>query len=202
MSNGVLNGKALVAVCDILGFSDLVLKGELRSVIESYSFFRKIAYHSLLQGAFPENTPTRDETDRHPYVGIEFFSDTILLYTRVDSDANCMDLLRIVSWLLFENMFHKPTRLRAGIAYDEVYIDDVNGIFVGKAIVEASKLEKAQQWSGGALNLGAEERLNQYVDSPCFVDWPIVRYDVPLKKKDYQSNVAINWTNGIHLRKE
>jgi hypothetical protein len=202
MNNGVLNGKALVAVCDILGFSDLVLKEELTSIIESYSFFRKTAHHSLLQDTFPEGIPTRDETDRHPNVGIEFFSDTIFLYTRVDSDDNCRHLLRTVSWLLYENMFHKPTRLRAGIAYGEVYIDDINGIFLGKAIVEASQLERAQQWSGAALSLSAEGRLNQYVGSPCFVDWPIVRYSVPLKKKDYQSNVAINWTNGTHLRKE
>lgn len=202
MSNGVLNGKALVAVCDILGFSDLVLKKELRSIIEDYSFLRKTAHHSLLQDAFPESTPAPDETNRHPNVGIAFFSDTILLYTRVDSDASCRDLLRTVSWLIFENMFHKPTRLRAGISYNEVYIDDMKSIFVGKAIVEASKLEKAQQWSGAALNLNAEERLHQYVDSPFFSEWPIVRYDIPLKKKECQSNVAINWTYGIHLRKE
>jgi len=204
MNNGVVNGKALVAVCDILGFSDLVLKEELRSIIESYSFFRKTAHHSLLQDAFPKNTPIPDEIYRHPNVGIAFFSDTALFYTRVDSDANCKDLLSTVSWLLFENMFHKPTRLRAGIAYDEVYIDYMNSIFLGRAIVEASKLEKAQQWSGAALNLSAEGRLNQYVDSSCFIDWPIVRYDVPMKikMKNCQSSVAINWTNGIHTRRE
>jgi len=202
MSNGIVKGKALVAVCDILGFSDLVLREELESVCDSYSFLLKTAQHSLLRDTFPETTPTPGETDRHPNVGIKVLSDTIFLYTRVDSDDNCRDLLCTVSWLLYENMFHKPTRLRAGIAYGEVCIDDTNGVFLGKAIVKASRLEKAQQWSGGALNIGAEERLNQYIDSPCFVDWPIVTYAVPLKEKDCQSNAAINWTNGIHTRKE
>ena len=36
MTNGIVKGKALVAVCDILGFSDLVLREQLENVCESY----------------------------------------------------------------------------------------------------------------------------------------------------------------------
>lgn len=190
IENEVINGKALIAVCDILGFSDRVREEELKSIIEDYKFLREtVTSCSFLFDGFPENTPD---------VGMAFFSDTILLYSGIDSDDTCRDLLKIVSCLLFQNLFYKPTRLRAGIAYDEVYIDKINNIFLGRGIVEAAELEKAQEWSGGALALSAEKRVNKYIDSPFFVDWPIVRCYVPIKKEDCHSNIAVNWTIGIH----
>lgn len=201
IENEVINGKALIAVCDILGFSDRVREEELKTIIEDYKFLRETVNHcSFLFDGFSENTAKSTQVDKYSNVGMAFFSDTILLYTGIDSDETCSDLLKFVSCLLFQNLFYKPTRLRAGIAYDEVYIDKINNIFLGRGIVEAAELEKAQQWSGGALALSAEKRVNKYIDSPFFVDWPIVRCYVPIKKEDCHSNIAVNWTIGIHTR--
>ena len=61
--------------------------------------------------------PTLTDINTHAKVGIAWFSDTILLYTREDSDDCIRALLGTVGWLLFETILEGHTRIRAGVAY-------------------------------------------------------------------------------------
>lgn len=191
--------KHMVAVCDILGFSNLVESVELDAVVmNAIGWFRKALHHSLHKQEFPQVPPSLKELDTHAHVGVAWFSDTVLLYAKDDSDSAVRELLTVVAWLLFETMMQGITRVRAGIAYGEVFIDSENSIYVGKPIVEAYRLEQEQQWSGAALAESAEERIPASARSGQYADWCITPYDVPLKSKGPTRLLAVNWNQGIH----
>lgn len=191
--------KSLIAVCDILGFSNLVETVDLGSVVQNaIGWFRKALHHSVQKGIFPHEVPTLRDLNSHQLVGVAWFSDTILLYTKEDSDEAVRELLSIVAWLLFETMIQGITRVRAGIAYGDVFLDPENSLYVGMPIVEAYRLEQAQQWSGAALCPSAEQRIPEVARSGRFADWWITPYEVPLKEGRKISALAVNWNQGIH----
>jgi hypothetical protein len=143
--------KYFIAVCDILGFSNLVRDHELHAVVEqSLGWFRKALNHSVHKMNFPSDVPPTADLDRHPEVGIAWFSDTILFYTKEDTDEAIQQLLATIAWLLFETILTGKTRIRGGLAYGEALIDIKNSLFVGRPIIEAHELERSQQWSGAA----------------------------------------------------
>jgi hypothetical protein len=106
-------------------------------------------------------------------------------------------LLQTIEWLLFETM-HYPTRMRADIAYGDAFIDPKNAMYVGVPIIDAYQLEQQQQWSGAALTKSAFERVPEFARNGKFADWPVLPYNVPLKKNKTIYALAINWTLGIH----
>jgi hypothetical protein len=76
-----MRARYFIAVCDILGFSELVQKGPLDSVVsDALNWFRSALNQSIHGGQFPVRPPRMDELSSHPKVGVTWFSDTILLY--------------------------------------------------------------------------------------------------------------------------
>lgn len=188
-----------LAVCDILGFSDHVEKNPLDAVVNnSLAWFRRSLNHSMHKSGFPSEVPATADLNRHAHVGVAWFSDTLLFYTKHDSDEAIRELLNTVAWLMFETMVSGHTRVRAGIAYGEAYIDAENSLFVGKPIVEAYQLEQQQQWAGGALTQSACLRIPELARSGRFADWWLVEYDIPLKSGSTLRTLAVNWNQGIH----
>ena len=194
-----MRDKCLIAVCDILGFSYLVEKNPLDSVVDNaLGWFRQALNHSVHKGEFPSTFPPTRDLDSHQHVGVSWFSDTILFYTKDDTDEAVRQLLLTVGWLLFETMLEGTTRVRAGIAYGEAHIDKENSLYVGLPIIEAYNLEKQQQWAGAALTKSACARIPEYARTGKFADWWIVPYDVPLKGGEVLTTLAVNWNWGIH----
>ena len=193
-----MKAKRTVAVCDILGFSDLVARHTLDHVVDdALGWFRKALHHSIHKNDFPEATPTMEELQASERVGLAWFSDTVLLYTKYDSDDAMSELIATVAWLLFETIL-TGTRIRAGLAYGEVFIDPTNALFVGKPIIEAYHLEQAQEWSGGALATSAQNRVPEWARGGDYADWFIKPYRVPLKDRQTFLTSAVDWTAGIH----
>lgn len=194
-----MRGNCTVAVCDILGFSKLVQRQPLDAVVDNViGWFRKGLNHSLLKSGFPSDVPALTELKIHPHVGVAWFSDTILFYTKSDTDEAVRELLSTVAWLIFETMLDGATKIRGGIAYGNMHIDSVNSLYVGVPIIEAYKLEQNQQWSGAALALSAVARLPEYARTGEDFDWWIKPWDVPLKNGKAMSTLAVNWSSGIH----
>lgn len=188
-----------IAVCDILGFSALVRENDLDSVVvNSLGFFRKALSHSLHKSGFPIAPPPTAELTTHSYVGVAWFSDTILLYTKEDSDEAVRALLSTVAWLLFETLLHGQTKVRAGIAYGQAFIDPVNSLFVGQPIIEAHEMEQDQEWSGAALTPSAYERIPELARTGIYADWWLIPHDVPLKQHRKVRTLAVNWNMGFH----
>lgn len=193
-----MNKHYTIALCDILGFSKLVSRNKLEVIVNDVlGWLRKAVHFSINKCDWPETIPSFEEIDNNSNIGIVWFSDTILIYTREDSDQSLRELLEAVAWLLFSTNI-STTRIRAGIAYGEAFIDPQNAMYVGQTIVEAYQMEQKQQWSGAALTESAVERVPEPFRHGTFADWPIVPYKVPLKNSETISTLAINWTYGIH----
>jgi len=202
-----MSEKRLVAVCDILGFTNLILNHDLDALITGkLSLFRKLLGFSVMHGAVPDFPAGLKELREQNRVGLAWFSDTIIIYAKKDDDLSCRNVLETVGWLLFHTMWSQ-TRIRAGIAYNEFFAEPENEIFLGKAIVEAYKLEQDQEWSGAALTLEAANRIPKPATTGERFQWWICSYEIPMKPpKDPMkttepiqcSNVAIDWTQGTH----
>ena len=191
--------KYFIAVCDILGFSNLVRDHELHAVVEqSLGWFRKALNHSVHKTDFPSEVPPIADLDRHTEVGVAWFSDTILFYTKEDTDEAIRELLATVAWLIFETMLAGKTRIRGGLAYGEAFIDIENSLFVGRPLIEAHELERSQPWSGAALTQSAIERLPELARTGIYADWWLTPHDVPLNTGCTIKTLAINWNLGIH----
>ena len=184
----------LVALGDILGFKNTILSTPLEMVVQHYlGFFRRALQHAMEAKGWPDPPADFAALRRQSSLGIEWFSDTIIIYTKEDTDIAATNLVRVVNWLLFETLYHHATRLRFGIDYGELHVDANAGQLVGRALVGAHQLEANQRWAGGALTPAAMQRLPQ--DAQHY----IVRYPVPLKSDECPSAHAINWTQGVHL---
>jgi|SRR5208337_1966314 len=188
-----------VAICDILGFTRLVQQNPLDQIVEkSLGWLRKSLHHSIHKLDFPSEVPSLKRLQGHPHLGLAWFSDTILIFTREDTDECLRSLLSSVGWLLFETMFTTDVRLRCGISYGDSYIDPEESIYVGEPIIEAYQLEDAQAWAGGSLTNSAVQRLPQSARSGVFAEWFLVPFKVPLSDQTTMETLTINWTMGGH----
>lgn len=190
----------MIAICDILGFTRLVQKNSVEQIVEnSLGWLRKSLHHSIHKLDFPSDVPSLKQLQDHPNVGLAWFSDTILLYTREDTEECIRSLLSGVGWLLFETMLTPDVRLRCGISYGESYIDPEESVYVGHPIIDAYQLEEKQAWAGGALTKAAVQRLPDSARSGYFPEWFVIPYPVPLSNQTTMDTLAINWTIGVHL---
>jgi hypothetical protein len=130
-----MKAKYTIAVCDILGFSSLVERASLDDIVnDTLTWLSKALHHSLHGGNFSDGSMTLTELQAHPNVGLSWFSDTILLFTRRNDNDCLQSLLQCLSWLLFETMYVSTVRVRCGISYGEAFIDPENSLFVGLPI--------------------------------------------------------------------
>lgn len=189
----------MLAVCDILGFGDLVTNHPVDYVVTKVmSWFAKALHHSLHHGDFPTAVPTFEKLVSHDKLGFAWFSDTVVLYTREDTQEHYKALCETLGWLLFETMQEPYTRIRCGVSYGEAHIDERNRLYVGPVIVDAYRLEQSQVWSGGAFTKQAEEKLPAPARKGEWYEWYLVPYDVPLKDRHITSSLAVDWTRGLH----
>lgn len=139
--------KWLVAVCDILGFKNLVKNRDITQLVAGDLFlFRRLVGFVLNHEEVPALSPELSTIRELARVGFAWFSDTLFVYTKDDEDLSRRDVLESVGWFLFLTI-KTSTRLRCGISYCEFYAEPQNDIYVGSSIVEAYELEQAQQRS-------------------------------------------------------
>jgi len=130
--------KSLVAVCDVLGFSKYVASNasNLRIVADSIGLIRRIAAMSLLhQTELQDNVPLHS-IQSNKYVGVACFSDSFFFYTKQDGIESCVKLLNTVATMIFLGLRHTGTRIRAGISYGDIEVDEKNSVFVGLPIID------------------------------------------------------------------
>ena len=193
-----MTNKAMVAVCDILGFSNLVKERPLEEVIN----YHIKNYHIVLESSIPQvknqsTAPTPLDILKQGLVGFVSFSDTVLIYSLINERDGYRNVINAVTRLIAGPILWPEYRFRAGIAYGEFYQNSEKNIYVGKAIIEAYELEKKQEWCGGALTeLAAEKTRNQFPDN-----YYLTQYEVPVKSHDSHStepHLVINWTLADH----
>ena len=185
----------MVAVCDILGYSNLVREHSLQELRD---------YHvgnilNVIKSSAPNHgenivSPTQLELLRTGIVGHVAFSDTVVIYSLNDDRDGRKNVLDAVYRLLCIPMNTPYYRYRVGISYGEMYVDRGNGIYIGKALIEAHDLEVLQEWSGAALTESAANMFRDYFPENSI----LVDYDVPIKVDTTKKLTVVNWTLANH----
>lgn len=195
-----MNGtnRAMVAVCDILGFSNLVRERPLQEIVEYHIENFQTALASSIPD-FPHQPiqPTEEIVFSEGLVGYAAFSDTVIIYSLRDDRDGYRNVINSVTSLLARHILWLGLRFRIGIAYEEFYADPSRNIYVGRALIDAHELERRQDWCGAALtNTAAELIPNQYPYRHF-----LIQYDVPIREGTALSREAhfvINWTLANH----
>jgi hypothetical protein len=128
-------GKKWVACFDLLGFSEFVKGNDLFSV-----FYR----WELCFAQFQNNLRN------HPKLNYAHFSDTFLIYASDDSLGVFHHIESCSRWF-FDHALLYRLPLRGAMACNELYADRANGVFLGKALVEAHEYGQQFNWIGYTL---------------------------------------------------
>jgi hypothetical protein len=147
--------KRWLAYLDILGFARLLEEqGELVAIS---------VYEMCLE-------EIQSNAQRYPKLGFAYFSDTFLIYAPDDSKESLAAIEQSARWF-FNILLLKHVPFRGALACGEFLADRSNNVFIGKALVEASRVGGKYNWIGFAvapsaasrfeeLNLPMKERLN------------------------------------------
>ncbi len=190
--------KAMVAVCDILGYSNLVTSSSLSELKdfhhENIKNIMKSAIHHFGEEA---GSPTPKEVFQENLVGHTAFSDTIILFSLSDDRDGYRNVLNAVCRLISIPMFTSFYRYRVGISYGEFYHNPKENLYIGKALVEANDLEKVQQWIGATLTETAANKFkDKFPENSMLID-----YDVPIRlssENTHRKCSVVNWTLARH----
>jgi hypothetical protein len=142
----VETGKRFVAFFDLLGFSSWL---EADGSIEVFTYVRgflNLMIRASLPGSVvhPDMSVTLENSD----VGFINFSDSIVFYSRDDSDT-CFDTTLRVCGEFLNGVICGPSRmLRGAISHGEFYADPTANAYVGQALIDAYRLENKQDWLG------------------------------------------------------
>jgi len=189
---------SMVAVCDILGYGDLVKSSSLMELKDFHMENIKNIMRSAISH-FGENTesPTPKEAFLNNLVGHTVFSDTIILFSLNDDHDGYQNVLDAVYRLICVPMFHPFYKYRVGISYGEFYHNPKENLYIGKALVEANDLEKVQQWSGAALSETAANKIKEEFPGKSM----LVEYDAPIRLSSgstHRKYSVVNWTLATH----
>ena len=122
------------------------------------------------------------------------FSDTILLFTKGDEEADLRAML-IVCLELFAQVLHGSIPVRAGIAHGLFVFNQDEDLFVGPPLVKAYEIGEAAQWIGAVVEDSVAERARgiepQFLSSdglPLVVEW-----EVPVKSGESMRRSVLAW---------
>ncbi|MCX6145677.1 MAG: hypothetical protein NTW25_00280 [Candidatus Kapabacteria bacterium] len=199
-----------VAVCDILGFKDLIYNNN--SDVTNKILAQFIATLELsasggkaIQYDFDDSSNiVADSTEIK--INFNLFSDTVVLWTLDDTTKSFFELLNVT-----KNLFHlsliNGLPIRGAISQGDLFVkqfqiesnyNNYENIIYGKALVKAYELEQEQLWSGCIfdpefansgnrdLKLIFEHKTN--CDRYFF-------YDVPLKSTGCKKHLTLNWVD-------
>lgn len=148
------HGYRYVAMCDVLGFSNLSRGRSLDDLVQMYQALlarfsndRSWSKFVIAQGKETLLIPN--------LVSGTVFSDTLLLWVDADRGSSQLDAIQQFFGCLcrlISGACSMKIPLRVGVAYGECYMDTRQGIYVGPPIVYAHEVEEAQVWVGGACH--------------------------------------------------
>jgi hypothetical protein len=182
----------MLAVFDVLGFSALLQEKGLSEITTLYS--RLIAETVTKEGMRAYSIVRFSKTQKGSVLGVApirhaHFSDTILLWVPLVQHfigpfmARCADMVC--------EALRMGLPLRGALAVGPAVMHSRTGTFVGAPVVEAAKLEQAQDWLGVCLGpsmLAADV-------SREFDPYLVVPYKIPFKtgKANNVSDLALDW---------
>ncbi|HEY5233565.1 MAG TPA: hypothetical protein VIK35_08540 [Verrucomicrobiae bacterium] len=179
------------AMFDVLGFSSWITTVGLQSVLDSYhQLIEKVVIKPNEKGGLSAVQTSEGAvfalTGPPSYA---YFSDTILLWHPL-VPAFVDDFVTRCSELICEALAMNIP-LRGAITLGDAVLDTESNFFLGKPIVEAAKLEKAQNWIG--LTFGNSAVWSAFLAQ--LHGTTIIEYPPPTKDtlKEYASPIVVDW---------
>jgi hypothetical protein len=142
-----------VAFLDILGFRSLVETEPIDKLGPRFeklmpilpAFGRKLGDYTHEPSFFPQVAAKED------WCIVHMFSDSIILISGDDSETKCLALM-VAALRMTQVLITSGLPVRGGIARGELYTDNRNTLFVGRALTRAFDLEKQQNWIGVGID--------------------------------------------------
>lgn len=182
----------LIGVFDVLGFSAMLRTQGLEAVTEQYG--RLIAEAVTKPAMRTYNIIRFSKTQSGSVIGTlpvehAHFSDTILLWVPLVQHYIAPFLARCADMVCEALQMGLP--LRGAVSAGRAVMHQSSSTFIGPPIVEAAKLEQAQDWLG--VSLGAS--MLAFDISHEFDPTLVVPYRVPLKRGKIKvpSGLALDW---------
>ena len=189
-------GERFVAFFDILGFSSWV---ESTGSKEVFTYVRGF-YNLMVRSSLPGSIVNQDmSVELHKSdIGYINFSDSIFFYS-VDDSYQCLKTMLRVCGEFMNVVICGPSRmLRGAIAHGEFYADPEANAYVGKALIDAYRLEEEQDWLGLSLHESVE-KIKDFDKAKKEHKGYIVKPLVPLKNNPTEFPLCINWANKKYL---
>lgn len=173
----------LIAICDVLGFANLVAATPLDEIYARYeALVARLDPHPL----FRIRTGTYQ---REIVLNRVVFSDTILWWA--PAGETMAILPHVLAQIMASAVESMP--LRAGLAFGECVIDPAHEIYIGQPIIDAYRTEQAQEWMGGAFHPSCWEHPGLRDELCRGYERSAVAYDVPVKAGAAPLAYALNW---------
>jgi hypothetical protein len=179
-----------ISFLDILGFSDIILDNNLEGIMEKFKMVTGfIIPYSEFLGEWIA-TGNRDHQSNKKCSSFSF-SDTFVLYTK-DSSHESLNNIIIATFLLTRSLFAVGFPVRGALTKGEAdYIPNTNHL-IGKAIINAARLEKQQEWFGVIISPDVLSKNNAaMLDEP--TSQILAEYPVPFKNGENIPHMVINW---------
>ena len=146
----VESGNRFAAFFDLLGFKSWIDDEGSLEVFKYVRGFLNLMIRASLPGSVVH--PDMSVDVKATNMGFINFSDSIVFYSRDDSDE-CLETMLKVSGEFMNGVICGPSRMmRGAIAHGEFYADPETNAYVGKALIDAYLLEEAQDWLSVSLH--------------------------------------------------
>lgn len=207
-----------MAICDVLGFKELLRDADLSGLHERYRQLLRAVNRSAVVTAASERDPWQFTTTS--YIGHTVFSDSIILWSppvprkkvnyrtgqwkyRDDWGSGLgrafgqdLRFFLSVSSLIGIGLV-RGFPLRIGIAFGDCVIEPDKSIFLGQPLVDAFETERRQQWIGAVCHPSCivpfvTDHLLKPQNPPPgrFASIPfLVRYDIPVQQLQNASTI-------------
>jgi len=138
------SGNRFVAFFDLLGFSSWIDDEGSLEVFTYVRGFLNLMIRASLPGSVVHPDMSVELTESN--MGFINFSDSIVFYSRDDSEE-CFETMLKVCGEFMNGVICGPSRMmRGAIAHGEFFADPASNAYVGKALIDAYRLEEAQDW--------------------------------------------------------
>ncbi|MEJ2628017.1 MAG: hypothetical protein P8078_05640, partial [bacterium] len=181
----VIKGDRVIAVFDILGFSNLVKGTKLSLLPELMENINNFTEGSLVSKDFR---------------GHILFSDTIILYGKRGDSIAEPELLIIASSNLLNVFARNGILLRGALTFGPIFIDSNKNIIVGSSLVKGYNLEIIQEWAGAIVDLEFEDFYRKGLKhSPESLQCNLTTYPAPMKTGKRINYGCIGWMHRAEL---
>ncbi|NLC47428.1 MAG: hypothetical protein GX766_09850 [Firmicutes bacterium] len=201
MDENIRIGKYTVAFLDILGFKDMVKEIPLEELVKKYEYVVGqvtdiFNYNYLVSEGLKSRSIFPNHPIGKPYCTKYIFSDSIILFQNGDTSECCLKLL-LHAWKITQIFLVMGFPIRGAITHGEIYINNIQKIFVGKALTAAHSLEQSQDWIGVSIDntvLEAYPDLAKLLKNQDSIFYHVFfEYDVPLKDNTVKRMHTLNW---------